>query len=231
MEHLQQISAPNAIAQIRSHTKGFQFLIPLFHDRCTAHSPKHINNHSLPLRLIHPRYCAKSHLSQFCTVNSQRWILAHVAIVTIMVKPLIEIAQQDSSSTHFRFCKLLHALQFLLVYSHLTRILHKMREHCHIAIRIKHQSIRRQSIPSCPTYLLIIALKIFRHIVVNHPPDIALVNPHAKCYRGAYYFRFIVEKTLLYCLSNIIRQSGMITFCIVTFPFQSICHFLCRCPA
>jgi hypothetical protein len=64
LEHLQQISAPNAIAQIRSHTKGFQFLIPLFHDRCTAHSPKHINNHSLPLRLIHPRYCAKSHQSQ-----------------------------------------------------------------------------------------------------------------------------------------------------------------------
>ena len=67
----------------------------------------------------------------------------------------------------------------------------------HILAAEEQNAAGGQAVPAGTTCLLIVALQIFWHVVVDHIPDIGLVNAHTKGIGGHHDQRAVIEKVLL----------------------------------
>ncbi len=114
-----------------------------------------------------------------------------------MVHRLVEIAQQNASATQRRLRILLHALQFLVVYGLLAALVDEPLKSDDVGVGIEHRRLGLHAVASGTPYLLIVALNVAGHVVVDHPADIAFVDTHSESHGGTHHLHVAVDKTVL----------------------------------
>src|SRR5699024_5276292 len=84
--------------------------------------------------------------------------------------------------------------------------------HFHILSLVVKNTLSRLSIPACTACFLIVTFNIFWHIIVDHKPDIRLVNPHTESI-GSHHDGFpVVDKVLLVFLLLLIGKASVIPY-------------------
>lgn len=61
-----------------------------------------------------------------------------------------------------------------------SRSLDQSLPSCRVGGRVEQYALRGKSVPSRPSSLLLVVLQRFRHIRVNHAPDVAAIDAHAE---------------------------------------------------
>ena len=136
-------------------------------------------------------------LHQNSTIEAVGWVHANVAMVAVMVNVFSKVRKQDASATDVGLGILLHALQLLQIDALLTTFTGKLREGDDIAQRIEKQSLAGHAVASSTSHLLIVVLQTLRHVVVDDPAHITLVDAHAESDGGAYHLHTVVDEVLL----------------------------------
>ena len=80
----------------------------------------------------------------------------------------------------------------------------------HVSRAEQQHAIARQSIASGASGFLVVALDVFRQIVVDDVADVRFVDAHAECDRRADDAHFITQKKLLVRRALSTRKSGVI---------------------
>ena len=80
----------------------------------------------------------------------------------------------------------------------------------HVLAAVQEKALRRFPVPAGPACLLVIALQIFGHVVVDHKAHVGLVNAHAKGVGGHHHRGPVVEEILLVALALPILQARVV---------------------
>ena len=147
-------------------------------------------------------------------------------MTAILTGGLSEIIQEDSSSADSRFGVFFHSSQFFQIHRFLSAFFAERTEGDDICHRIEQYRIGRSAVSSGSSYLLIETLDALRHVVVNHPAHVALVDTHSEGDGSAHHFYLVHLETFLYRGSLLGGESGMIGFCLYAMLLQSLCHHL-----
>src|SRR5262249_29044250 len=67
-----------------------------------------------------------------------------------------------------------------------------------------------QTVAARAASFLIIALDVFRQVVMDDEPDVGFVDAHAECDRGAYHPHFVAQKKFLMLRTLSRGQAGVI---------------------
>ena len=101
----------------------------------------------------------------------------------------------------------------------------------HIARAEEQQTLRGQAVATGAARLLIVALDIFRQIVMHDEAHVRLIDPHAKGDGRADDAHFIAEKSFLIRGPRIAFEAGVIRRRRNSFPAQTLRDALRRLPA
>ncbi len=148
-----------------------------------------------------------------------------------MIHRLVEIAQQNPAPAQRSLRKLTHPLKLLRIDALLPALVDERLQRDYVRIGIKHHSLSLHPVAARTPDLLIIALNVARHIVVNHPADITLVDTHTESHRGTHHLHIAVDKLLLSQIALRHRQTRMIDHRTVAQSPQIIVHRLRRLTA
>ena len=145
------------------------------------------------------------------------------AVVTISTSILSEITQDIFSQTVIRKAVERHLFQTFPVSLRNDRSRHIVKlliipvvvdKHLichHIAAAVEQQAVCRFPVTPRAAGFLIIALHVFRHIVVDHEADIGFVDPHSKGVSRHHDLRPVEDKIILILLSLIVGKSRMVS--------------------
>ena len=227
LEHLQQIGLPIAHAHILAHTEGLQFVIVISRNGRRLHASQYLDAGA------HGNLFARSHhgtqrlLGKYGTIEGTWRIVADITMTAILTGGLSEIIQEDSSSADSRFGVFFHSSQFFQIHRFLSAFFAERAQGDDVCHRIEQYRICRSAVSSGSSYLLIETLDALRHVVVNHPSHVALVDTHSEGDGSAHHFYLVHLETLLHRGSLLGRESGMIGFGIDAMRLECLCHHLC----
>ena len=91
-----------------------------------------------------------------------------------------EIIEQYAATAHLGLSIFLHTAEAFHVYLALAARPGERGELYDVGIVVEQQGVGRQAVAPRPAYLLIETLYAFGQVVVNDPPDVALVDAHAE---------------------------------------------------
>ncbi len=77
----------------------------------------------------------------------------------------------------------------------------------------EQDTVRRQTVASCTSGLLIIGIHSRGHVVVDHIANIRFVDAHSESVGGNYDPDLVIYKSFLALQPFIAVQAGMITYC------------------
>ena len=226
LEHLQQIGLPIAHAHILAHTEGLQFVIVISRNGRRLHTSQYLYAGAHGNLFTRTDHGTQRLLGKHGTIEGAGRIVADITMTTILAGGLSEIIQEDSSSADSRFGVFFHSSQFFQIHRFLSAFFAERTEGDDICHRIEQYRIGRSAVSSGSSYLLIETLDALRHIVVNHPAHVALVDTHSEGDGSAHHFYLVHLETFLYRGSLLGGESGMIGFCLYAMLLQSLCHHL-----
>ena len=120
LQQLQQVGIPFGITQVMPHAKGLEPVVAFLDDVGLAHAAQDVGNGVHACLLTGAHDGAQCHLGEASAVEALGRVVAHVAVVAVVVKALVEVAEQDATAAHAALGKLLHAAQLVHVDLHLT---------------------------------------------------------------------------------------------------------------
>ena len=209
-----------------SHTEGLQFVISLLDDVGFAPATQDVGDVVHGGLLVGALDGAQCHLGIARAVKALRRIVAHVAVVAVMVKTLIEVVEQDATAAHAALGKLLHALQLVHVDLHLARFSGKLLQGNDIAIVVEQQGVGGQAVaPRTPDFL-VVTLDVARHVAVDDKTHVTLVDAHAEGDRRAHDFQVVVDEVALDAQFLLDAHGGMEGLCVDAQATQVSCHLL-----
>ena len=226
LEHLQQIGLPIAHAYILAHSEGFQLVIVISRNGRRLHASQYLytgTHGNLFARTNHGTQCL---LGKHGTIEGTGRIVADITMTAILSRSLSEIIQEDSPSADSRFGVFFHSSQLFQIHRFLSAFFAKRTEGDDVCHRIEQYRIGRSAVSSGTSYLLIEALDALRHVVVNHPAHIALVDTHSEGDGSAHHLYLVHLETFLNGCSLLGGESGMISFSLYAMLLQSLCHHL-----
>ena len=226
LQHLEHVCLPVADAHVLAHTKGLQFVVVV-----ASHGRRHHPSQYLDAGAHGNLFARTDHgtqrlLGKHGAIEGMGRILAHIAMTAILRRRLSEIIQEDSSSAHSRFGVFFHSAQFFQVHRFLSAFFAERTEGDDICHRIEKHGVGWCTVSSGSSYLLIETLYALRHVVVNHPSHVALVDAHSEGDGSAYHLYLVHLETLLHRGSLLGRESGMIGFGIDAMRLECLCHHL-----
>ena len=226
LQHLEHVCLPVANAYILAYSEGLQLVVVIASHGRRLHTSQYLDAGT------HGNLFARSHHGTQCllgkhgTIKGTWRIVADITMTTILTGGLSEIIQEDSSSAHSRFGVFFHSSQFFQIHRFLSAFFAERTEGDDICHRIEQYRIGRSAVSSGSSYLLIETLDALRHVVVNHPAYVALVDTHSEGDGSAHHFYLVHLETFLYRGSLLGGESGMIGFCLYAMLLQSLCHHL-----
>ena len=227
MKHLQKIVLPVFKRNIPTTSIRSDLLVSSLTDLIISSSTQNINQQSETYLLLSTQNGGKSFLYQYRTVETLRRILADITVFAIMIHRFAEIIKQNSTATNLTLGILLHTLKFFIVYILLTTILSKSAKCDNITHLIEQNCFTRQTVSTSTSYLLIIILDTFRHVIMHDKTHIAFVYTHAKGYCSTNDINLIIYESFLDTVSFKGRQPSMVCLCTHTFFFELLRHALC----
>ena len=226
LEHLEHVCLPIAHAHILAHTEGLQLIIVISRNGRSLHASQYLDAGAHGNLFARSYHGTQRLLGKHGTIEGTWRIVADITMTTILTGSLSEIIQEDSSSADSRFGVFFHSSQFFQIHRFLSAFFAERTEGDDICHRIEQYRIGRCAVSSGSSYLLIETLDALRHVVVNHPAHIALVDTHSEGDGSAHHFYLVHLETLLYRGSLLGGESGMIGFCLYAMLLQSLCHHL-----
>ena len=136
-----------------------------------------------------------------------------ITITTALPEVFAKVVQQHPASAGQRLGECNHAVELVGFNTFLffvNTVLHHAARHYHVLWPEQQQGIRRQSITPGTTGFLIIALNIFRQIIMNHETHIGLVDPHAKGHGSHHHVHFVAHEFFVRLLALCGRQTGVV---------------------
>ena len=201
MKHLQEIVLPVFKRNIPTTSIRFNLLVSSLTNLRTSSSTQNFNQQSKTYLLLSTQNGGKSLLYQYCTIETLRRILTYITVATIMIHCFAEIIKQNSTTTNLTLGILLHTIKFLIVYILLTTVLSKSAKRDNITHLIEQNGFTRQTVSTSTSYLLIIILDTFRHVIMHNKTHITFVYTHTKSYCSTNDINLIINESLLNTVS------------------------------
>ena len=201
-------------------------MIASFDEIVARSSPENIDEHREAHCTVDPDDRAHGFEGNDRAVHAFGRIETDVAVAAVMVHGLVEVAEEDAATAERRLGILLHTLELLGVDGLLTALIDEALEGDDVGVGIEHQGFGLHAVASGTPDLLIVALDVARHIVVDHPADIALVDTHSECHRGADNLHFAVDETVLRAVALLDGEAGMIDHRAIAEGQQILVHRL-----
>ncbi|CCY15789.1 putative uncharacterized protein [Prevotella sp. CAG:755] len=180
LEQLQEIGMPVAGRHIAAGAKRAEALEACLTDsgRIAADQDVH---HGLEARsLACTGYGTQGFLRVDRPVKTDGRAAAYIAIAAIVLAHFAEIIEQYAATAHLGLRIFLHTAETLHVYLALPALPGKRGQLHDVCIVVEQESVGRQAVAPRTAYLLIEALDALRQVVVDDPPDVALVDTHAE---------------------------------------------------
>ena len=192
---------PKQLVFVFPKSKILQQIVPVIPNAIDSLSNEKVH------QMIHPQFTLQVHngfqhghqfIGHFLLGLGMRTVITHLIAIPLL-KMLTKIMQQQlaPAMTALSKCRRFRNQQtpYLLLRHRL--VLHKLLQFFNVRWVIKQQTIALQTIATAPARLLIIPLQTLRHIVVNHKPNIWLIDPHAKCNGSYNHIAILHQKRIL----------------------------------
>ena len=244
---LQQEVIEDIPEPVESHTSARPekriLLHPVLPDFRRTASVDGIENHLGSVPLAARLHTAQKSSGLFCYVN--RFKVRHtVPAVSAVIVPIFPEIPEHISSQAF-ICKTVEGhfpepLKISLPHNFpgnivqlliLPALFNKELICDNILTAVIQDALRRLPIAPGPACLLIVALHVFRHTVVEHIPHIGLVNSHTECIGGNHHWLPVIDEILLILPALLVRQARMIAGGRDSLPLElpaDLLHLLSR---
>lgn len=114
-----------------------------------------------------------------------------------MIHHLVEVAEKHPPAADGSFGELFHAVQFLGVERLLTAFVDEALAGNYVGVGIEHHRLGLDAVAARTPDLLIVALDVAGHVVVDDPADVALVDTHSEGHGGADNLDIAVDEQIL----------------------------------
>ena len=226
LHHLQQIVLPVFHAHVLAHAESLQLVVLVAHHVRRVDATEDFDALSEVDVLMGTHHGTECFLCQNRAVESTGRIGTDIAMTAVFFGGLTEIVEQDATAAHPRFSVLFHALELFEVDITLTAILGEIPQLDDVRHGVEEYRVGRCAISSGTPYLLVEALDALRHVVVDDPSHVALVDAHSEGDGGANHLNLVHLEALLHRSPFLVGKSGVVGSGIDALLLQFLGHHL-----
>ena len=205
------IAAHRPLVRVRQSAVGGELVQPQLEHPPVPAAPQQLDNggeaQAAAVLLLHPGHCGENLLGRDGDVPLHKGAPAVAAAAALGRPGLPEVVQQPPPQASVGFAVAHHLLQPLHVPAEdlppgllLLAALGGADEvlgRLHVAGGEKEDALRRRAVPARPARLLVVALQIFGHVIVDDEADIGLVDAHTKGVGSHHDSGPVVDEVLL----------------------------------
>lgn len=181
--------SPSARGVFRADAVGGQFVVAVFENPLRLRSAQHGDHVARSEPLARPHHAGKELLGGNGHVQGRavrfRAVVAHIAVC--FRRLFTEVAQQGNSAAGFRFGEAHHGVQLGgggPAKKGIFQALDVPPPPGRIGVGKEQYAFSGQAVAPRPADLLVIAFQVLGKIVVDHVPNVGLVDAHAEGHRG-----------------------------------------------